>query len=187
MSKHIFSKRHLTLISGGAENFSKGTREKKDHVSEQLSLFDDYTNSIVFSLEKNILRGQEFIKVVDKYNPKVFFDLRIAPRLDFVASSRVNAFKVFRDLDISYFDIFGSVGVNSYDVIHAAPEFWGGVIVECLLSVRSKNLNCIFLFDNADILNRSQFVVPSILKNAFVDHEFIFDKVENSDDSLIAM
>lgn len=187
MSDHSFSKKHLRLVDPAIAppNHTKTSHDNSG--AKQLSLFEVGEPNLIFSMEQSILRANEFNALVGKYNPKVFFDLRIAPRLDFVAPSRVVAFKIFSELKLSYVDVFGALGVNSYNAMQASPEMWSELVGESLLSLRSRNMTSMFVFDDIDILNRANFILPSFLKRTFVDDDFIVKKVDSSEVSLLAM
>lgn len=58
--------------------------------------------------------GDEFARLIRALRISCVLDLRIAPRLDFVAPTRVHAFQLFETLGITYRDILGRVDAKSY-------------------------------------------------------------------------
>lgn len=87
------------------------------HVEENAmltqSLNTEGRSVIVLMRASDLENRGAFSAFAKKYNPRCILDMRIAPRLDFFASTRVMAFKLFEDMHMDYFDFFGRIGVES--------------------------------------------------------------------------
>lgn len=155
------SKNHLRLISNQTD--------LKKSVStfagiEQLSLPFEESTDFMLVKESDILRNGEFSLLLDTIKPHWLFDIRITPRFDFLAN-RATAFRRFSDMNLEYVDIFGSIGVNSYDTKESTPEIWGDIITSKLATEKVSIKPCIFLFDNEMILKRSERVFLNLFRS----------------------
>lgn len=155
------SKNHLRLIS----NQSDVKKSISNYTGiEQLSLPFGESTDFMLVKESDILRNGEFSLLLDTIKPRWLFDIRITPRFDFL-SNRATAFRKFSDMNLEYVDIFGSIGVNSYDTKESTPEVWGSLITSTLTIENTSIKPCIFLFDNEMILRRSEREFQRLFKN----------------------
>ena len=99
---------HLRLVKNELE-LKKESAQKEN--SPQLSFPFNGPNQIFIIHQSEISYQAEFIDFLTTYSPKYFFDLRLAPRMDLIAGSRVQAFEKFNQLNIEYLDICGRAGV----------------------------------------------------------------------------
>ena len=75
--------------------------------AKQLSLQFDQPDELIFTYPHEFNSSQIFSSFLETQFIEVIFDLRTAPRLDFVAPDRQSAFRVFQRLQISYVDLLG--------------------------------------------------------------------------------
>lgn len=155
------SKNHLRLISNQTD-LKKSVSTFAD--LEQLPLPFEESTDFVLVKESDISRNGEFSLLLDTIKPNWLFDIRITPRFDFLVN-RASAFRRFSDMNLEYVDIFGSIGVNSYDTKESTPEIWGDIITSKLAMESVSIKPCIFLFDNEMILKRSERVFPNLLRS----------------------
>lgn len=72
-------------------------------------------NLIVLMREPEMVKSGAFIEFAKRYRPCQILDLRLFPRLDFFAGSRIRTFKFFEELQIEYLDFFGREATTSND------------------------------------------------------------------------
>jgi hypothetical protein len=179
-------KMHLRLIS----NDNGSPRERLELGSSkvnncQLSFAFSEEFRFIFIREADILRDASFMDLLAAVRPCYLFDIRLAPRLDFVASNRSLAFRAFGHYGINYVDIIGTLGVDSHLAGSSMPEFWCGLVGEKLKATCDSIRNSIFIFDNDEVLKRSQYVLPAYVKSSFSDASV--EIVNNLNQGLIAM
>ncbi|MBV7498809.1 hypothetical protein [Achromobacter sp. ACM05] len=54
-----------------------------------------------------------FEEFIARYQPKWLLDIRVAPRMDFVAPTRASALRVLSALKVNYVDVLGRIGDTS--------------------------------------------------------------------------
>lgn len=74
---------------------------------------DQVQHFVVLIAESEVSHTNGFLEFLSSYRPKVIFDLRFSPRLDFVGGSRRRAFRAFDELSVQYIDVLGRLGVSS--------------------------------------------------------------------------
>lgn len=137
---------------------------QKHEVGEQLALNFFGVPELLFVKESDILATGVFANLLESVRPHWLFDIRITPRLDFLAPNRSLAFKHFIDMKLDYIDIFGVLGTHSYRTEEARPESWGYYVASVLSEATTKNGPYMFIFDNEEIMKLSENTVPSVLK-----------------------
>ncbi|MFZ6710136.1 hypothetical protein [Undibacterium sp. TC9W] len=161
---HTLSTRdHLRLVSDSSRK--NQTVKPVNGQSEQLTFSFSETSEMTFVREIDILRTNEFSFIIENIKPRWLFDVRITPRLDFVASSRAKAFKLFEQCQIDYVDIMGAIGVETYNKEESFPEYWGTLVTSILKEAEIARGPYVFIFDNETILRRSQYVLPPLMMN----------------------
>jgi hypothetical protein len=155
------SRNHLRLISNRTD--AQKSIPLNANI-EQLSFPFEELTDVLFVKESDILRNGEFSLLLDTIKPRWLFDIRITPRLDFLAN-RASAFRKFNEMNLEYVDILGSVGVSSYSSNESAPEIWGTIVISALNKPSVPMKPCIFIFDNEMILKRSERVLNSLFKS----------------------
>lgn len=179
---NFVSKGHLRLIDcneGGTSTSKKN--EELGVVGSQLSLELKQEVVFYFFREVDILRGIDFIGLLERHRPAYIFDVRTAPRLDFVAPSRSLAFKAFVNLNVNYIDVSG-VFRNEND---SDREVWAKFVDGKFLSSKIFK-DAFFIFDNESTLIESQRILPEFI-NRNINSFKISVQLLRQDFELIAM
>jgi len=122
-------------------------------LTTQLVFHFEGLSVIYFVFVSDFLRSDDFLNFCNATIPDVIFDMRVAPRLDFVRSTRGLAFELFDNLGIEYRDVLGRVGLTSYDV--PTSEFEKIVAnVDLLREVHDTERPMLALFDDANFSRR---------------------------------
>ncbi|WP_434709515.1 hypothetical protein J3P75_05045 [Pseudomonas sp. R1-1] len=120
--------------------------------------------TVVLMREPEMTKSGAFFEFAKKYQPCRILDLRIFPRLDFFAGSRIRTFKLFEELHIEYLDFFGRAAINPNNSTNEATT---AKIVEFLnLFLANQNENkgpTILFFDNDSLLQECKKRLPSCL------------------------
>jgi hypothetical protein len=151
-------KGHLRLVSSAEA-------DKDDFINSSSRSFCGPAESVpVWMISENtILRNERFLSFLEESRTQSLLDVRIAPRMDFIASNRVRAFKLLSDLGIDYVDVSGVLSSAGDFGFGLMPENWIGLLSEKISSL-SSTLNAVtIIFDNDDIMRRSQFVLRAAL------------------------
>lgn len=160
---------HLKLIatSLGAADISKHAPPKAPRLiprkATQLQL--PHLDSLTFVLAsvRSFQGLGEFTEYVAALRPKWIFDIRTIPRLDVLGGTRRHVFSVFRELEISYIDLLGVLGVGSEDSLDARPSVWGKKLAQ-VVDANAVGV-VLLLFDNIDLLESAALVLPSSMES----------------------
>lgn len=68
---------------------------------------------LVLMAESEASNKNSFFEFLSTFRPKIIFDLRQFPRLDFADGSRRRAFRIFEELSVQYIDVPGRLGISS--------------------------------------------------------------------------
>jgi hypothetical protein len=161
MLKPTVTRDHLQLVADTQE--VAGCNDKPQ-TSEQLALNLYETSELLFVRESDILENGAFSNLIDSVKPRWLFDVRITPRLDFLAPNRALAFKHFVAINLGYVDIYGALGAHSYCAEESRPESWGHFVAAVLSEATIKCGPYMFIFDDDEVLKRSRNILPSILQ-----------------------
>lgn len=175
-------KNHLRLVSSrdaGEENSSYGLSGEVFSPDEAISLW--------MVSESIILRNDGFLPFLQASNIRCLFDVRIAPRLDFIAPNRALAFKKLSELNISYIDVIGAMGADSGLGVGAKPEAWAGLVSSKIRAPELLGTGAVFVFDNDEILKRAQYVLPSAIATFDGYRNLRVEDFPGSSSELIAM
>lgn len=134
-------------------------------LSCQLSFPFHEQPTLVFVREADILHKGLFTKILENFQPRWIFDIRMSPRLDFLTPSRAAAFKIFCEMNLYYVDVLGQAGIESYRSIKSYPETWSSIVVSIITEAKTQDGPYIFIFDNDDVLRRSRSVLPKALQS----------------------
>lgn len=138
--------------------------------AEQLALpyLDPYT--IVLANVAEISPGQ-FANMITGISPKWVIDTRIAPRFDQIARSRQHAFFLFHSLDANYIDLFGQLGLPSYQTANANPEFWGqaifSMIKDALVNTSKPAGPFMFMFERTELIDAAKLALSEHFRQVF--------------------
>jgi hypothetical protein len=183
---YSIKKNHLRLVS----DFPKIESDcgKNSYIKKEVCNYSFGTENIfLFVRESDILRGGDFFEILKNRRVKNLFDIRISPRFDFFASNRAMAFKLLDGLGINYTDVFGMMGVDSYSSKESVPERWSLFVASFLIKHDQAPGISLFIFDNNQILNRSQYILPSVMMNMTNGRETNVEVFAAGESSLIAM
>ena len=162
MLKRHLTRTHLQLVANKHEvtccSFDK------PQINEQLALNLSEGPELLLIRESDILESSAFSNLIESIKPRWLFDVRITPRLDFLAPNRSLAFKHFFEMNLAYIDIFGALGAQSYRTEESRPESWGHFVAAILSESAIKCGPYMFIFDNDEVLKRSRNILPSVLQ-----------------------
>ncbi|MBK1977312.1 hypothetical protein JE034_00450 [Achromobacter xylosoxidans] len=79
----------------------------QQHAQLRLPLED--SRSVMLVHETDLNSPEAFEIFVEYYQPKWLLDIRIAPRMDFIAPTRALALRMLSALDVNYVDVFGRI------------------------------------------------------------------------------
>ena len=182
-----FNRKHLRLVSNSL--FSNC-----DNAPCQNSSFDhkvespDFEKTILYFVrEVDVLRNSDFVSLLVENNTCCFFDVRVAPRLDFMASNRVAAFRKFDELMIDYVDIVGDLGIANDWTTNFNAKAWLDIVMQKISSIDTRAKSLFFVFDSAEVLRRADSVLPSLLDKEFHSSSLRFEVYSGSIAESIAM
>lgn len=180
--------RHLRLVTNQMQSALNETQPVADHVvTRKCNSSDDGNFSLFFATENNVLKNQEFEGFLRSYQPMYLFDVREAPRLDFLAPSRSLAFRKFADWGINYVDILGALAGDAEGVGSSMPEYWVELIREKIDCIDASKVSLAFIFDDEDVLRRSCHVLPAALNKCGNPDSVRVDVFDGKSVELIAM
>lgn len=166
MMKNSSVGRHLRLVTNLMQPTLNDTPAVVNSVvTGECNSSDGGDFLLYFASENNVLKNQEFEGFLKSCRPSYLFDVREAPRLDFLASSRALAFRKFADWGINYVDILGlasDAGGNE----RSMPECWVDLIREKVDCIDLPKVSLAFIFDDEDVLRRSCHVLPAALNKS---------------------
>ncbi|MGF6540555.1 hypothetical protein OKW32_003841 [Paraburkholderia youngii] len=121
-------------------------------------------HSVVLMRESEMSAGgASFIRFAKDFKPGFFLDLRIAPRLDFLAGSRLQAFRLFHELDIEYVDVLGRLGIDSKEDFSSLDEAQSAELASWIESNFNDERPLVCFFDDAEVLFRCRDAFSRII------------------------
>ena len=151
---------HLRLVVRQPRSGSAGSSEGEPR-PEQLSFWYP-DSSVVFLLCVAWMGREEFGAGLRRCVPQWVIDIRTVPRFDRIAASRNEAFALFEGLGATYVDLFGRLGITSYDSMESNPNNWGRAVVD-LLENSDRLGPYVFLLDNEKLTARTRLVLPRVM------------------------
>lgn len=152
---------HLRLIVDNQTDES----DKHDDVSEgsrQLMLPFPDSRSFFF-VYIGAMDTDGFRAIIDFCMASWVIDVRAVPRFDIIATSRRSAFELFQRADARYVDLFGRLGIHSYDADESNPSRWGVAVLNLLKD--AKRLGpYVFLFDDEKLMRDAHRILPDIIR-----------------------
>lgn len=187
--KYFINRNHLRLVSevSNSERPSKTELSLTEKNNVKPSFCFNEKADLIFVREADILRNDDFLKLLENFNTRWIFDIRTTPRFDFLAPNRSIAFNIFTSMNINYIDIVGSLGADTHCSRDSKPEEWSKFVISRLNESEVFYGVCLFIFDDEDILRRAERVVPSEIKNSMNILNLKTKIFQRSDESLIAM
>lgn len=142
---------HLRLVSNNAS-----PAEIRRTAPTQLPLpYVDADLLLLFNVLN--FHPQLFRSLLRKYLPTLVVDIRVAPRLDILASTRAHAHKLFESRGIHYVDLFAMLSVSAYSSVKANPICWRETTQKLIRE--QPNGPYFMLFDNQPLLDASAVVL----------------------------
>jgi hypothetical protein len=182
---NVNEKRHLRLVN----HFS--SVEVKVDTSAEKSGATSNTGSEKVALfllrEVDLLRTSSFAGFLCEKEARLIFDCRVAPRLDFIAPSRMLAFRKFSEIGVDYIDIVGAMGLGDGSAGASKPEEWVDLVFDKINAVAHRSFGAVFIFDNDSVLSRAYNVLPTALGNLFRNSGLKFEVVLTDVSERIAM
>lgn len=125
---------------------------------------DDNVLSLFLISEEDALQSDRFLPYLRDVGAKYLFDVRTAPRLDFISPSRLVAFQKMCDIGVDYVDLIGALEAKGEDSINAAsPELWAGIVRVKIQALAEDVSSVAFIFDDVSILRRAEHILPSTI------------------------
>lgn len=140
----------------------------------QLSLPFEVPVKLFILSELKITSTDNFYHFLIGSGAIILFDMRPAPRLDFIASTRKKSFQVLEEAGITYMDMLGRTGYSSSDGRHGEyVELLKEIVTLGTMSCK-RGEACVMVFDNDLFLQDCQ----NSLRHCF--------DIVNADSNLIA-
>lgn len=114
------------------------------------------------------MNWHDFVHLISNNMTSWVIDVRVAPRFDTLAWSRETAFRIFREQNALYIDLFGRLKVKSYRSAASNPVIWGKEL--CNLLVDSEREGpYMLLFDERTLMVGAGNVLPPMAREALGD------------------
>ncbi|WP_394681287.1 hypothetical protein [uncultured Comamonas sp.] len=131
---------------------------------------------MVFVIHSEVLAlNVDFKAFIEAIEPVAIFDMRKAPRLDFISSNRVNSFALLDSMHVKYFDVLGRTGFSSSRASEFELSVFIGDICSRAESIGGDNHPMIMLFDDSDFYHRCEralvknFDLENVSKNSLAE------------------
>lgn len=112
---------------------------------------------MVFVIHSEVLAlNVDFKSFIEAIEPAAIFDMRKAPRLDFISSNRVNSFALLDSMRVKYFDVLGRTGFSSSRASEVELSAFIGDVCGRAESIGFNNHPMIMLFDDSDFYHRCE-------------------------------
>lgn len=112
---------------------------------------------MMFVIHSEVLAlNVDFKGFIEAIEPTAIFDMRKAPRLDFIASNRFNSFALLDSMHVKYFDVLGRTGFSSSRASEVEFSSFIRDICSRAESIGIYNHPMIMLFDDSDFYHRCE-------------------------------
>ncbi|KVP02348.1 hypothetical protein WJ83_11395 [Burkholderia ubonensis] len=155
MTSSEVARKHLRLVAGTSRGITECKQHTAEQRGEQLRLPFESEDYVVLMHDAEIPSSDAFIMFIEHYQPKWLVDVRIAPRMDFIAPSRALALKSLSTLRVNYVDVLGRV--------QNASE-WLTFVESLLRSANGAEGPYAFIFDDRSALREARVQLPSMLR-----------------------
>ncbi|MBF0462604.1 MAG: hypothetical protein HQL87_14570 [Magnetococcales bacterium] len=133
---------------------------------QQLSLpFDDRYSVALINVNRKDIHW--FLDLLRSMAPELIIDTRSVARLDVLCGTRENAFRVFEAHSVEYIDLFGRLGITTYQADNAQPDYWCSKIVDIIPNIPKVSRPVLVVFDNQELLNSSVYSISSEFRKLF--------------------
>lgn len=155
MTSRVITRNHLKLVSGRSGDQDAPHPRSGEPRGTQLRLQFDDEESVVLMHETEIPSSEGFLGFLHHYQPKWLFDVRVAPRMNFVAPTRALALKSLTELNVHYVDVLGRAS-NTAE--------WFMFVEQMLRGSRTVEGPFAFIFDDKSTLQDARVRLPSLLR-----------------------
>ncbi|WP_175212912.1 hypothetical protein [Achromobacter aegrifaciens] len=107
------SRSHLRLVVTNTIQNDRLINHQTIRQGAQLRLPFEGDRSVVLVHETDLGSPEAFEVFIERYQPKWLLDIRVAPRMDFVAPTRTLALRMLSALKVNYVDVLGRVNDTS--------------------------------------------------------------------------
>ena len=115
---------------------------------------------MVFVIHSEVLAlNVDFKGFIEAVEPAAIFDMRKAPRLDFISSNRINSFALLDSMFVKYCDVLGRTEFSSSRASEAEFSAFIGDVCSRVKSIGAENQIMIMLFDDSDFYSRCERVL----------------------------
>jgi hypothetical protein len=135
--------------------------EGVDRAAVQGTLFKISSNYLLLFLDISSISDSLFLNIL-KGGMLRTFDLRVAPRFDIGSLTRARVFELFKQHQIDYFDIPGSLSVSSMYDVRLNPESIAPFIFSKIREHKIPGPN-LFLFENEKRASEFATLLPRAL------------------------
>lgn len=124
--------------------------------------------------------SEDFLYFINEKGISTFFDLRLSPRLDFVAPNRKEAFIQFQKINVSYYDVFGRFEISSpYSASHHIFEILKE-IVSTTENISKHSEPVLLVFDNHPLAHEYSTELSKYFDVTKIDGKYIRDVISQS-------
>jgi len=155
MNNREFGRKHLKLVAGASRGPAEADRHPVEQGGEQLRLPFESDGFVILMHDTELPSSDAFITFVENYQPKWLLDVRVAPRMDFIAPTRALALKSLSSLQVNYVDVLGRVQNQNE---------WLSFIESLLRSGNGGQGPHVFIFDDRSMLDEARAQLPSMLR-----------------------
>lgn len=154
MADREISRNHLKLVVTNNSHADHVMSHQTVSEGIQLRLPFEDESAVILVHEMELSSPEAFDIFIERYRPKWLLDIRVAPRMDFVAPTRTLALRTLSALNVNYVDVLGRVHDTSK---------WLQFLEDLLQSQgRVDGLYAIF-FDDTCTLRDARLHIPPLL------------------------
>jgi hypothetical protein len=113
MNNREISRNHLKLVVTDSTHDDHLANHQTIGHGAQLRLPFEDERAVVLVYETDMCSPEAFETFFERYRPKWLLDIRVAPRMDFVAPTRALALRTLSALNVNYVDVLGRVNDTS--------------------------------------------------------------------------
>lgn len=158
----------LVTVADNARGVDGGNKSTQNSglKSQQFAFdFDDPYTVILININRKSIHW--FLDFLQSITPKFIIDARSVARLDVLCGTRANAFKVFKSRSVEYVNLFGRLGITTYQADDAQPDHWCNRIGEVVPNISTIFGPVIVVFDKQGLLESSVEIIASEFRKLF--------------------
>jgi hypothetical protein len=154
---------HIRLIWDASSQVEFNDRRSETQLD--LPLYDAF-HILLWDIGK--VDRDSFLSVLQDFRPEWVVDVRIAPRFDRLAGGRHFAFNALENLGIRYVDLFGVLGLKTYQDVDINPSCWSRELANKVAQTHCSG-PYLFLFDNRQLLDAAGVPILESFKKVISD------------------